>query len=65
MIFSYCSKKNTGWNSWNHFHCGINETILRQTADAMVALGLAGAGYEYGRLIEIISRLFNFDYINQ
>jgi len=31
----------------------------------MVALGLAGAGYEYGRLIEIISRLFNFDYINQ
>jgi hypothetical protein len=37
-----------GWNSWNHFHCGINETIVRQTADAMVATGLAAAGYQYG-----------------
>ena len=25
-----------GWNSWNHFHCGINATILEQSADAMV-----------------------------
>ncbi len=37
-----------GWNSWNHFHCTINETVIRQTADAIVASGLAAAGYQYG-----------------
>jgi len=37
-----------GWSSWNHFFCNINETIVRQTADAMVATGLAAAGYQYG-----------------
>jgi hypothetical protein len=39
-----------GWNSWNHFHCGINENVVRQTADAIVATGLAAAGYQYGML---------------
>src|SRR4051794_3235954 len=34
-----------GWNSWNKFHCNINETIIRQTADAIVSSGLAAAGY--------------------
>ena len=37
-----------GWNSWNHFHCHINETVIRQTADTLVATGLAAAGYQYG-----------------
>lgn len=37
-----------GWNSWNYFHCSINETVVRQTADAIVATGLAAAGYQYG-----------------
>ena len=36
-----------GWNSWNKFHCGINETIIKQTADAMVASGMRDAGYVY------------------
>lgn len=36
-----------GWNSWNHFGCRVNETLLRQTADAMVATGLSQYGYEY------------------
>jgi len=36
-----------GWNSWNKFHCNINETIIRQTADAMVSTGLRDAGYVY------------------
>ena len=47
-----------GWNSWNHFHCGINETVVRQTADAIVASGLAAAGYQYGMF------LFHFVYPN-
>ncbi|PIA35327.1 hypothetical protein AQUCO_03500016v1 [Aquilegia coerulea] len=36
-----------GWNSWNHFHCDIQETLIRETADAMVSTGLAAVGYEY------------------
>ncbi len=37
-----------GWNAWNHFQCHINETIVRETADAIVATGLAAVGYQYG-----------------
>ncbi len=37
-----------GWNSWNHFHCNIDETIIRRGVDAIVATGLAAAGYQYG-----------------
>jgi hypothetical protein len=37
-----------GWNSWNHYHSDINETIIRKTADILVATGLAAAGYQYG-----------------
>jgi alpha-galactosidase len=37
-----------GWNSWNHFHRNISETIIQQTADTIVATGLAAAGYQYG-----------------
>ncbi|XVF01694.1 hypothetical protein REPUB_Repub04eG0110600 [Reevesia pubescens] len=36
-----------GWNSWNHFHCGINEILIKETADAMVSSGLAAFGYTY------------------
>eukprot|EP01116_Phalansterium_solitarium_P001845 TRINITY_DN11668_c0_g1_i1.p1 TRINITY_DN11668_c0_g1~~TRINITY_DN11668_c0_g1_i1.p1 ORF type:complete len:377 (-),score=132.12 TRINITY_DN11668_c0_g1_i1:89-1219(-) len=36
-----------GWNSWNHFACGINETLIRHVADDMVGTGLLDAGYEY------------------
>jgi hypothetical protein len=36
-----------GWNSWYGFRCSINETVVRQTADALVVTGLAAIGYEY------------------
>jgi alpha-galactosidase len=36
-----------GWNSWNKFACNINEKLIRDTADAMVKLGMKNAGYEY------------------
>jgi alpha-galactosidase len=36
-----------GWNSWNTFYCNINETMIKQTADAMVSSGLAAVGYQY------------------
>lgn len=36
-----------GWNSWNHFACNINETVIRETADLLVSTGLAAKGYKY------------------
>jgi alpha-galactosidase len=37
-----------GWNSWNwHSKRAINETVVRETIDAMVASGLRDAGYDY------------------
>jgi alpha-galactosidase len=36
-----------GWNSWNKFACNIDEKLIRETADAIVRLGLKDAGYEY------------------
>ena len=29
-----------GWNSWNTFGCNINETLIRQMADAIVNSGM-------------------------
>ena len=36
-----------GWNSWNKFACNIDEKLIRETADAMVKIGLKDAGYQY------------------
>ena len=36
-----------GWNSWNKFAGNINETLIRQTADAMATNGMKEAGYIY------------------
>ena len=36
-----------GWNSWNTFACDVNEKLIRDMADAMVASGMKDAGYEY------------------
>ena len=36
-----------GWNSWNRFHCDVNEKVVRDAADAMVASGMKDAGHLY------------------
>lgn len=37
-----------GWNSWNwHGKKDINETVVRETIDVMVATGLRDAGYDF------------------
>ena len=36
-----------GWNSWNRFGCDISESLIRETADEMVATGMRDAGYVY------------------
>jgi alpha-galactosidase len=39
-----------GWNSWNHYACDIDETLIKRTADAIVSSGLRDAGYVYVNL---------------
>ena len=36
-----------GWNTWNKFYCGINQTLIRESIDALVNSGLDKAGYKY------------------
>ncbi|KAL6980824.1 Alpha-galactosidase 3 [Sarracenia purpurea var. burkii] len=36
-----------GWNSWNFFACNISETVIKETADALVTTGLADLGYVF------------------
>lgn len=40
-------KPPMGWNSWNTFASNINEQLIFDTADRMVADGYLDAGYEY------------------
>ena len=41
-------KPQLGFNSWNAWGgCGVNETLMRQTIDAFVSLGLKDVGFEY------------------
>ena len=36
-----------GWNSWNHYGCSVNQSVMEATADAFVSLGLPKLGYKY------------------
>ena len=36
-----------GWNTWNTFGPEISDALVRESADAFVALGLKDAGYRY------------------
>ncbi|KAI0315845.1 glycoside hydrolase superfamily [Amylostereum chailletii] len=36
-----------GYNTWNAYHCDINETVILQTANLLKTLGLADLGYNY------------------
>ena len=40
-------KPPMGFNTWNTFGPNISDSVIRETADAMVDLGLKDAGYEY------------------
>ncbi|CAL5343740.1 unnamed protein product [Camellia sinensis] len=46
-----------GWNSWNFFACNINETVIKETADALVSTGLADLGYVYVNIDDCWSAL--------
>ncbi|WP_183567751.1 glycoside hydrolase family 27 protein [Mucilaginibacter sp. SP1R1] len=36
-----------GWASWNNYRIDINENLIKKQADALVATGLAKAGYKF------------------
>jgi alpha-galactosidase len=36
-----------GWNSWNRFHCEVDEAVVRAAADALVSSGMRDAGYRF------------------
>ena len=36
-----------GWNTWNKFGCNINEQLIKDSADQVIAFGLAELGYRY------------------
>lgn len=36
-----------GWNSWNTFACNVDEVLIREAADAIVASGMKESGYQY------------------
>jgi GH43 family beta-xylosidase len=36
-----------GWSSWNANHVNINETLIKETADSIVSLGLKNCGYKW------------------
>jgi alpha-galactosidase len=50
MTQSLCPLPPMGWNSWNTFQTRIDEQLIRETADAMIATGMRDAGYTYVNL---------------
>ncbi|MBL4587595.1 MAG: glycoside hydrolase family 27 protein [Flavobacteriales bacterium] len=53
QLIAVAQKKNIaltppmGWNTWNTFHCQVDEELIRESADYMVSSGMKAAGYEY------------------
>ena len=39
-----------GYNPWNAFHADINESVVLETIDLLIQMGLVKAGYTYFNL---------------
>ncbi|GLB45187.1 putative alpha galactosidase A [Lyophyllum shimeji] len=44
-----------GYNTWNAYHCDINETVVLETARLMKSLGLSDVGYDHMNLDDCYS----------
>ncbi|KAI8146691.1 glycoside hydrolase superfamily [Fennellomyces sp. T-0311] len=44
---SFAAAPPMGWNTWNKFGCAIDDRLIMDTADTMVAEGYLAAGYKY------------------
>ena len=40
-----------GWSTWNRFGFAINETLIHEVADALLATGLARAGFVHVNVV--------------
>ena len=49
-----------GWNSWNHFSCGINATIVKDTADAIVSGAARARSSGCSTSLSVFSRFEHF-----
>jgi len=50
-----------GWNSWNAFHCGVDEEKVLSAANSFISLGLKDAGYVYVNIDDCWSDLSGRD----
>jgi|EP01046_Picozoa_sp_COSAG06_P046205 alpha-galactosidase len=41
-----------GWSSWNAFHGSINEAVITNVTEALIATGLRDVGFVYVNLDE-------------
>ena len=39
--------RGRGFNSWNYYHCNIDEAAIQDIAQALVDTGLRAKGYQY------------------
>ncbi|GAB3617086.1 NPCBM/NEW2 domain-containing protein [Okibacterium endophyticum] len=44
---NYADTPPMGWSTWNEFGCDVSADLIEEMADAIVASGMADAGYEY------------------
>lgn len=44
-----------GYNTWNAYHCAINETVILETAQYMKSLGFLDVGYDHVNLDDCYS----------
>nr|GFB42877.1 alpha-galactosidase 1 [Tanacetum cinerariifolium] len=51
-----------GWNSWNHFSCNINETMIKETADALMYVNIddCWAGYSRDQKGNLVPKKLTF-----
>ena len=42
-----CGLFRQGFNSWNFYHCNIDENTVKAVLDAIATNGMKEAGYEY------------------
>ncbi|XP_059301319.1 alpha-galactosidase 3 isoform X1 [Lycium ferocissimum] len=54
---TFLIKFDLSWSTWNFFACNINETVIKETADALISTGLASLGYTYVNIDDCWSRL--------
>ncbi|KAK4351244.1 hypothetical protein RND71_030557 [Anisodus tanguticus] len=53
-----------GWSTWNFFACNINETVIKETVDALISNSLASLGYNYvniGKHVKNLDLHFAFE----